>query len=83
MIPFFSSWASVYPNSFVPELTYAMKLSETTIKKSIITIAINLIGIMVVVLIAPMLMLFFQLLFFYCGLIKKIKNSYLYTRIAS
>lgn len=87
MVPFFSSWVSVYPNSFVPELSYAillsvgnlmyflltkhllkinghMKISDTTIKKSVFTIILNLISIVLGIFITPAIMLISQVIVF-------------------
>ncbi|HAV95613.1 MAG TPA: hypothetical protein DCW64_08000, partial [Lactococcus lactis] len=80
LIPIFSNWVSIYPNSFIPELGYVIifflgnfiyllltrellkinghrKTSETTIRKNILSVVLNIVSILLGYFIAPVIML--------------------------
>lgn len=87
LIPIFSNWVSIYPNSFIPELGYVIiffcgnfiyllltrellkinghrKTSESTVKKNIISVGLNVISIILGYFIAPVIMLIASALIF-------------------
>lgn len=80
LIPIFSNWVSIYPNSFIPEVGYVIifffgnfiyllltrellkinghrKTSETTIRKNILSVVLNIVSILLGYFIAPVIML--------------------------
>ena len=80
LIPIFSNWLSIYPNSFIPEVGYVIifffgnfiyllltrellksnghrKTSETTIRKNILSVVLNIVSILLGYFIAPVIML--------------------------
>ena len=87
LIPIFSNWVSIYPNSFIPELGYVIifffgnfiyflltrellkinghrKTSESTVRKNIISVGLNVISIILGYFIAPVIMLIASALIF-------------------